>query len=41
MAKRHIVTLASLGLALLLPTPVLSCTTVCLLEKERVVVAYN
>src|SRR5713101_5515432 len=41
MARRHIVTLVSLGVAVLVTTPVLSCTTVCLLEKEKAVVAYN
>jgi len=41
MARRHIVTLASLGVAVFVTTPVLSCTTVCLLEKEKAVVAYN
>ncbi len=41
MTRRHIITLASLGVALLVTTPVLSCTTVCLLEREKAVVAYN
>jgi penicillin V acylase-like amidase (Ntn superfamily) len=41
MARRYILTLASLGIAVLVTTPVLSCTTVCLLEKEKAVVAYN
>jgi choloylglycine hydrolase len=41
MTRRSILTLASLGAALLVTTPVLSCTTVCLLEKDRAVVAYN
>jgi choloylglycine hydrolase len=30
-----------LGVAVLVASPVLSCTTVCLLEKEKTVVAYN
>jgi choloylglycine hydrolase len=41
MARPYIFTLASLGVAVLVTTPVLSCTTVCLLEKEKAVVAYN
>jgi len=42
MTRRYILMLASLGIAVIAATPVLSCTTVCLLEKEKaVVVAYN
>jgi len=41
MARRYIFTLASLGVAVLVTTPALSCTTVCLFEKEKAVVAYN
>jgi penicillin V acylase-like amidase (Ntn superfamily) len=41
MARRYVFTLASFGVALLVTTPVLSCTTVCLLDKEKAVVAYN
>jgi choloylglycine hydrolase len=41
MTRRYILMLASLGIAVLAATPVLSCTTVCLLEKEKAVVAYN
>jgi penicillin V acylase-like amidase (Ntn superfamily) len=41
MTRRHIFMLASLGIAVLVTTPVLSCTTVCLLEREKAIVAYN
>jgi hypothetical protein len=41
MTGRYILMLTSLGIAVLAATPVLSCTTVCLLEKEKAVVAYN
>lgn len=41
MVRRYSVTLASLGVAVLAPTPALSCTTVCVLEKDKAVVAYN
>ena len=41
MTRRYILMLASLGIAVIAATPVLSCTTVCLLEKEKAVVAYN
>src|SRR6266700_6230996 len=41
VVRRYIVTLASLGVAVLVTTPVLSCTTVCVLEKDKAVVAYN
>ena len=41
MVRRYIVALASFGVAVLVTTPVLSCTTVCVLEKDKVVVAYN
>ena len=41
MVRRYILTLASLGVAVLVTTPVLSCTTVCILEKDKAVVAYN
>src|SRR3989449_4947632 len=41
MTRRYIPMLASLGIAVIAATPVLSCTTVCLLEKEKAVVAYN
>ena len=41
MARRYVLTLAGLGIALLVATPGLSCTTVCLLEKEKAIVAYN
>src|SRR5262245_23894163 len=41
MARRHIAALVGLGVAVLLASPVLSCTTVCLLEKEKAFVAYN
>jgi penicillin V acylase-like amidase (Ntn superfamily) len=41
VSRRCIFTLASLGIAVLAPTPVLPCTTVCLLEKDKAVVAYN
>ena len=38
---RHLVALGALGFAALAVTPASSCTTVCLLEKGRAVVAYN
>ncbi|HXJ80014.1 MAG TPA: linear amide C-N hydrolase [Candidatus Methylomirabilis sp.] len=41
MSRRHIGALAVFGIAALIARPVLSCTTVCLLEKEKAVVAYN
>ena len=41
MARRHIGALVGLGVAVLIAPPVLSCTTVCLLEREKAVVAYN
>src|SRR5262245_17947348 len=41
MTRRHIGALVGLGLAVLIAPPVLSCTTVCFLEKEKAVVAYN
>jgi choloylglycine hydrolase len=41
MMRRHVVTLTGLCLAALVATPALSCTTVCLLEKDKAVVAYN
>ena len=41
MVRRYMVALASLGVAALATTPVLSCTTVCVLEKDKAVVAYN
>lgn len=41
MTRRHVCIIAGLSLAALVATPALSCTTVCLLEKEKVVVAYN
>lgn len=41
MTRRHVCILAGLSLAALAVTPALSCTTVCLLEKENVIVAYN
>jgi penicillin V acylase-like amidase (Ntn superfamily) len=41
MARRHLGALVGLGVAVLIAPPVLSCTTVCLLEKEKAVVAYN
>jgi penicillin V acylase-like amidase (Ntn superfamily) len=39
--RRRLATLTSLGLAALIATPALSCTTVCLLDGARPVVAYN
>jgi len=39
--RRHLVVLGALGGAPLADTPASSCTTVCLLEKDRAVVAYN
>jgi len=39
--RRHLVAVGALGLAALAATPASSCTTVCLLEKDRAVVAYN
>ena len=41
MTRRHIGALVGFGVALLIAPPVLSCTTICLLEKENAVVAYN
>jgi hypothetical protein len=41
MTRRHVALLVGLGVAVLVASPVLSCTTVCLLEKEKAVVAYN
>src|SRR5712691_622018 len=41
MTRRYILMLASLGIAVIAATPVLSCTTVCLLDKQKAVVAYN
>jgi len=41
MARRHIGALVGIGVTALVASPVLSCTTVCLLEKEQAVVAYN
>jgi choloylglycine hydrolase len=41
IVRRRAVTLAGLGLAALIATPALPCTTVCLLEKDKAVVAYN
>jgi penicillin V acylase-like amidase (Ntn superfamily) len=41
MARRRLAALVGLGLAVLVATPGLSCTTVCLLEQEKAVVAYN
>jgi choloylglycine hydrolase len=41
MARRQVFTLVGLGLAVLVATPALSCTTVCLLDREKAVVAYN
>ena len=39
--RRHLVALSVLGAAALAVTPASSCTTVCLLEQDRAVVAYN
>jgi len=39
--RRHLVAVGALGLTALAVTPASSCTTVCLLEKDRAVVAYN
>src|SRR5215471_15393419 len=39
--RRHLVAMSVLGVAALAVTPASSCTTVCLLEKDRAVVAYN
>jgi penicillin V acylase-like amidase (Ntn superfamily) len=39
--SRRLLALAGLGLAVMLATPALSCTTVCLLDHGRVIVAYN
>src|SRR5262245_7325107 len=39
--RRHLVALSVLGVAALTVTPASSCTTVCLREKDRAVVAYN
>jgi len=41
MTRRHIGALVGFGVALLIAPPVLSCTTICLLEKENAVVGYN
>ena len=41
MTRRRMVALAGLSLAALIATPALSCTTVCLLDGARPVVAYN
>jgi penicillin V acylase-like amidase (Ntn superfamily) len=41
MGRRYTVTLASLAVAVLVTTPVFSCTTVCVLEKDKAIVAYN
>jgi penicillin V acylase-like amidase (Ntn superfamily) len=41
MIKRQFAALVGFGLAVLIASPVLSCTTVCLLEKEKAFVAYN
>lgn len=41
MPRRVIVVLVAAVAAVLVVTPVLSCTTVCLLEKGRALVAYN
>jgi len=41
MGRRYMVTLASLAVAVLVTTPVLSCTTVCALEKDNAIVVYN
>ena len=41
MIRRHVCILLGLSLAALVATPGLSCTTVCLLGKEKAVVAYN
>jgi len=41
MARRHFGALAAFGIAVIVASPVLSCTTVCLLETEKAVVAYN
>jgi penicillin V acylase-like amidase (Ntn superfamily) len=39
--SRRLLAFTGLGLAALLATPALSCTTVCLLDHGRVIVAYN
>ncbi|HKW93988.1 MAG TPA: linear amide C-N hydrolase [Methylomirabilota bacterium] len=39
--SRRLLALTGLGLAVVLTTPALSCTTVCLLDHGRVIVAYN
>jgi penicillin V acylase-like amidase (Ntn superfamily) len=41
MTRRQIAALVGLGAALLISSPGLSCTTVCLLEKEKAFIAYN
>jgi choloylglycine hydrolase len=41
MIRRTVFALLSLGVAGLIITPALSCTTVCLLHKGKVIVAYN
>lgn len=41
MIRRHVCIVLGLGLAALVATPALSCTTICLLDKEKAVVAYN
>jgi choloylglycine hydrolase len=41
MTRRHVGALVGFGVAMLIASPVLPCTTVCLLEKEKIVVAYN
>jgi len=41
MTGRYVCILLGLSLAALVVTPALPCTTVCLLEKDKVVVAYN
>ena len=41
MSRRQVFALIGFGVAALVTTPALSCTTVCLLVKEQAVVAYN
>jgi penicillin V acylase-like amidase (Ntn superfamily) len=41
MSRRHTAVLAGLGLAVSMTAPALPCTTVCLLERGKTVVAYN
>jgi penicillin V acylase-like amidase (Ntn superfamily) len=41
MRRRQVFALAGFGVAALVAAPALSCTTVCILDKQQAVVAYN